>query len=208
MKVKLLPAFITISCALSLSCAKQPDETQAQKPSSNQTFPSDARFDVAKSWFQESLAIRTSIQNEKDRQTEEGSINVANLDTGYPFVIIELALKAGELRFKTSEAKLADPDGNEYKLDGTAAFSIENYSPLPPSKGTIFDSYPLNQTDSSGGRVSVNRAEGAGDIEVKAEGKGTKLLLIFAAPRSDGLYKLSLSGSTPISVKPAEETAR
>lgn len=194
MRAVLVPVVLAISSFSFPTCTQR-----------GQTAQSNATFDVVKSWLQRSLAIKISMISEDGKKTDQGTINVSNLDTGYPFVIIELALKGDDLKFKTSDASLVDAHGKEYKLGGTAAFSIDNYNPLPPKKGTIFDLYPLVQTDDSGGTVSVNWIEGSEDIGVAAKGKGTRILLVFDAPKADA-YKLSLPGSAPISIKPIEES--
>lgn len=197
----LTTVLIATTSIFAFSCKK---DSSTKVDSKTQT---NASLDVVKASYKHSLAIKIAIRD-KSGKTEQSQLNVANLETGYPFVIIELALKANELNIKTSAVKLIDPGGKEYKLKGTAAFSIENYHPLPPEKGTMFDNYPLTESDSSGAKVIVDWIQGTKDIELKAVGKGARVMLVFAAPKTDGEYKLSLPNSSPIAVKPEEESAK
>ncbi len=197
---------LTISLFAALSCGKQDKaaETPSSPPTPPHSSPSagNAQFDVVKASYKNDLSIKTIIRDKSGKEIREDKINVGNISTGFPFVIFELVLKVDELKLIASAARLIDPTGKEYPLDGTAAFSVENYHPLPPSKGTIFDLYPLTETDGSGSTVALDWKKGTQEIEIRASGKGAKLILIYAAPKIDGEYKLVVPDSEPISIRP------
>jgi hypothetical protein len=192
----------SIICLIILSCKDQPKNTEAgASPSSTpataaastaSTPKENSTFNVTSARYEESLAVKTNV----------GDLNLANLDTKYPFVVVELSLKTDEMSFKSSEVNLEGSDGMQYKLEGYAPFAIEHYKPLPPEKKTIFDVFPLNQKDASGSTIHGNWSREGKGIDFTAKGKGAKIILTFAAPKADGDYKLMIPGSDPVAFKP------
>lgn len=199
---RILQITALIICFLTPACKDQPKNTEAgASPSSvpssaaastASTPKENSTFNVTSARYEESLAVKTNV----------GDLNVANLDTKYPFVVVELSLKTDEMNFKSSEVNLEGSDGKQYKLEGYAPFAIEHYKPLPPEKKTIFDVFPLNQKDAAGSTIQGNWSREGKGIDFTAKGKGAKIILTFAAPKADGEYKLMIHGSDPVAFKP------